>query len=124
MSRMLILDDLDLDSLREVPVFVRVDFNVPLADGRVVDDTRLTAALPTIAELRQSGARLVLASHCGRPKGEPDPRFTLAPVAERLGELLETRVRFVNECVGDQVAQAVAQLGPGECAALRQMLTT
>jgi phosphoglycerate kinase len=121
MSPMLTLEDLSLDQLHGVPVFVRVDFNVPLADGQVMDDSRLTAAIPTITELRQNGARLVLASHCGRPKGEPDPRFTLAPVARRLSELLETDVRFVQECIGEQVDVAVSALAPGEICLLENL---
>ena len=121
MSRTLTLEDLNLDQLRGIPVFVRVDFNVPLADGQVMDDTRLTAAVPTITELRRSGARLILASHCGRPKGEPDPRFTLAPVAQHLTEILETRVRFVDECTGEKVAAAISELGPGDVCLLENL---
>ena len=121
MSRMLTLEDLSLDQLRGVPVFVRVDFNVPLADGQVMDDTRLTAAVPTIAELRRSGARLILASHCGRPKGEPDPRFTLAPVVRRLTEILETDVRFIDECIGEKVAATISELGPGDICLLENL---
>ena len=86
------LDDIALDRLHGVAVLVRVDFNVPLDDGRVVDDTRLTAALPTLEELRGAGARLVLMSHCGRPKGAPDPRYSLRPVARRLSELIGAEV--------------------------------
>ena len=121
MSRMLALEDLDLDSLHGVAVFVRVDFNVPLADGRVIDDTRLTAALPTIRALQEAGARLVLASHCGRPKGAPDRRFTLEPVSRRLAELLETDVLFVSECIGESVAAAVAALEPGAMCLLENL---
>ena len=77
MSPMYTLEDLDLDAMRGVVTFVRVDFNVPIAEGRVTDGTRLEAALPTLEELRRAGARVLLASHRGRPKGEPDPRYSL-----------------------------------------------
>ena len=79
------LDDLDVAGKR---VLVRVDFNVPLDDGRITDDARIRAALPTLTELRGKGARLLLAAHLGRPKGR-DESFSLAPVADRLAELLE-----------------------------------
>ncbi len=78
------LDDVDVDGMR---VLVRVDFNVPLEDGRITDDARIRAALPTIEELRGRGASLVLVSHLGRPK-DREPELSLRPVAERLGELL------------------------------------
>ena len=87
------LDDLDVEGKR---VFVRVDFNVPLADGRITDDARIRAALPTIEALRERGARLILASHLGRPKG-PDPELSMRPVAERLSELLGTEVQLAED---------------------------
>ncbi|MGN6869454.1 MAG: phosphoglycerate kinase [Solirubrobacteraceae bacterium] len=100
----------DLDGKR---VLVRVDFNVPLADGAVTDDMRIRAAVPTIEELRRRGARLVLASHLGRPK-DREASLSLAPVAERLGELIEAPVRLAPGVVGDEVRAAVDELGDGE----------
>src|SRR5271167_3453623 len=89
--------DLDLAGKR---VFVRVDFNVPLADGHVSDDTRIRETLPTLRLAMERGARLVLASHLGRPKGKPDPKYSLAPVAATLAELLGKPVDFAVDCIG------------------------
>ena len=89
--------DLDLSGKR---VFIRVDFNVPLEDGRVTDDTRIRETLPTLAFAREHGARLVLASHLGRPKGKPDPKYSLAPAAAKLQELIGAPVDFAADCVG------------------------
>jgi phosphoglycerate kinase len=100
----------DLDGKR---VLVRVDFNVPLADGAVTDDMRIRAAVPTIEELRGRGARLVLASHLGRPK-DREPSLSLKPVAERLGELIDAPVRLAPGVVGDDVSRAVEELGDGD----------
>jgi phosphoglycerate kinase len=95
-------------------VLVRVDFNVPLEDGRVADDTRIRAALPTLELLRERGAAIVLVSHLGRPKGSPDPGLSTRPVGERLGELMEAEVRQAPAVVGDDVEAMAAGLGPGE----------
>jgi phosphoglycerate kinase len=100
--------DLDLDGKR---VFIRVDFNVPVSDGDVGDDTRIRAALPTIRLVKEKGGKVILASHLGRPKGERKPEYSLAPVSRRLAELLGEDVAFVDDCVGDKVAAAVAKLG-------------
>lgn len=121
MPRLRTLDDLDLGSLRGRRVFLRVDFNVPLKDGRVTDSTRLEEALPTIHELREAGARLLLASHCGRPKGKPDPKYTLRPVAGRLTELLDSDVSFATDCIGDSARSASAALGAGDVCLLENL---
>ncbi len=95
-------------------VLVRVDFNVPLKDGHVSDDTRIRASLPTIDYLRERGCRVILMSHLGRPKDGPDPAFSLDPVAARLGQLLGVPVRKVNELTGPGVESAVGSMAPGE----------
>jgi phosphoglycerate kinase len=93
---------------------VRVDFNVPLEDGRVSDETRIRAALPTIELLRERGAATVLVSHLGRPEGKPDPALSMAPVGERLGELLGAPVAQAPAVVGEEVEAMAAGLGAGE----------
>src|SRR5438067_13696421 len=94
------ISDLDLKGKR---VFMRVDFNVPLADGKITDDTRIEAALPSVRYVLEKGGRLIVASHLGRPKGKPDPRYSLKPVAARLGELLGKPVQFAPDCIGAEV---------------------
>jgi len=113
MNRMYTLEDLDLGNLEGVPTLVRVDFNVPLAEGRVLDDTRLRAALPTILELKAAGARVLLMSHLGRPKGQVKPELSLRPVAEALGGLLGEPVSFATDCVGEPAQQEAERLPPG-----------
>src|SRR5512135_1032171 len=100
----LTIRDLDLKGKR---VFVRVDFNVPIKGGQVGDDLRIREALPTIRYAIEHGAILLLASHLGRPKGGPKPEFSLAPVAERLSQLLGKPVKFVHDCIGPEVEAAV-----------------
>lgn len=119
MKPLLTLDDLDDPS--GARVFVRVDFNVPLEGGEVRDDTRLREALPTLRELLGRKARLILASHCGRPKGAPDPRYSLRPVAERLVELLGRAVRFAPDCVGPEAEAILSEMAPGEVCLLENL---
>ncbi len=114
MKRLATLEDLDLSDLRGRRVFVRVDFNVPMTKaGEVADTTRLEEALPTIRELRSAGAKVILASHHGRPKGGPDPKYSLKPVAAKLGELLGAEVRFVDDCIGASAEAGIAGLAAG-----------
>lgn len=95
-------------------MLVRTDLNVPLEDGRVSEDQRIRASVPTLRVLLEAGARPVVLSHLGRPKGSPDPEFSLRPVAERLQELLGSPVRFVPEGSGPAVEKAVAAMEPGD----------
>ncbi len=104
---------IDLD-LRGKRVFIRVDFNVPLKDGVVTDDTRIRESLPTLRLAMQKGGRLVLASHLGRPKGGPDAKFSLLPVAEKLGQLLGQPVRFSSDCVGPVPESKSKSLADGD----------
>jgi phosphoglycerate kinase len=108
------VDDLDVKGKR---VFVRVDFNVPLTKEEpytITDDTRIRAALPTINVLRQNGARIILASHLGRPKGSSTPKYSLAPVRTRLAELLDADVQFADDCIGSEVEKKANALREGD----------
>ena len=119
MARTKTIDDLNLQGKRTL---VRVDFNVPLdADGTVTDETRVNAALPTIKELQLKGAKIILASHLGRPKGERSSSMSLSPVAPLLAQKLGTPVLFLEDCVGDQVKSAVDTLQDGQVALLENL---
>ena len=107
------LSILDLD-VTSKEVLMRVDFNVPLKDGAITDDTRIQAAIPSIQHLIAGGAKLVLCSHLGRPKGGPDAKYSLAPVATRLGKILGQLVQLAPDCVGAEAATLRAALKPGD----------
>jgi phosphoglycerate kinase len=111
----------DLD-LRGKKVFIRVDFNVPLKNGTITDDTRITSSLPTIQYALEQGATVILASHLGRPKGKPAPEFSLGPVADRLRSLLGRPVVFASDCIGDAAKKAVAEAHAGSKVALLENL--
>ena len=122
MRKLRTLEDLDLCTLHGRRVFVRVDFNVPLSEaGEVLDATRLVEALPTLRELTGAGARLLLASHCGRPKGGRDLRYSLRPVARKLEELLGTAIRFADDCIGPDAERIAELLDPGEILLLENL---
>jgi phosphoglycerate kinase len=103
----------DLKDVAGTRMFVRVDYNVPVESGRITDDTRIRASLPTLRHLMAGGARLVLASHLGRPKKGPAPEWSLAPVAARLAELLGQAVGFAADCVGEDPSRQASALGNG-----------
>ncbi len=107
------LDDVSPSSLRGRRAMVRVDFNVPLRDGEVLDATRIEESLPTIRELSAAGARVILVSHCGRPKGTANSADSLRPVAEKLAELLGQSIEFGTDCVGPAAREASERLADG-----------
>ena len=119
MSVVKTIDDLSLSGKR---VLVRVDFNVPLdADGSVTDETRIDAAIPTIEELRKQGAKVILVSHLGRPKGQRNASMSLAPIGPILADKLGAPVTFLDECVGEDVEEAVSNLQEGQVVLLENL---
>lgn len=111
----------DLPLARGTRVFARIDFNVPLDGDRVTDDLRISTALPTIEWLRERGAVVVIGAHLGRPKGEVDPKYSMAPVAKRLGELLGSPVTLAPGVVGPEVEAVVAAARPGDVVLLENL---
>ncbi|MFD7431030.1 phosphoglycerate kinase [Streptomyces sp. NPDC059818] len=115
------IDELLAEGVTGKRVFVRADLNVPLSGTTITDDGRIRAVQPTVEKLAAAGARVVVASHLGRPKGAPDPAFSLAPAATRLGELLGTDVAFATDTVGESARATVAALRDGEVAVIENL---
>jgi phosphoglycerate kinase len=117
----------EFKSIDEIPlqgkrVFLRVDFNVPLdANGKVTDDNRIQAALPTLKYALNQNVRVILASHLGRPKGKPEPQYSLKPVAARLSELLQREVKLAPDCIGPEVEKRVEEMKPGDVLLLENL---
>ena len=112
------IEDVDVKGKK---VLVRCDFNVPLKDGKITDDTRITAALPTIKYLMDKGAKVILCSHLGRPKGEVKEEYSLKPVADELTDLLNTNVKFANDVTGESAKSVTSGLNDGEVALLENV---
>src|SRR5690554_4245083 len=114
-------EDLLAEGVSGRRVLLRADLNVPLDGDRITDDGRIRAVLPTITALRDAGAAVIVCSHLGRPKGEPDPRYSLAPVARRLSELLGAEVAFATDTVGESAQAVTAGLSDGQVALLENL---
>ncbi|HSX46341.1 MAG TPA: phosphoglycerate kinase [Candidatus Saccharimonadia bacterium] len=110
----------DVD-LKGKTVFLRADYNVPVEDGKIMDDYRIQQSLPTVNYLLEQDAKLIIASHLGRPDGKPDPAASMAPVAKRLSKLIGRPVEFVDECVGDKVSKAASELKNGQVLMLENL---
>src|SRR5438552_5151986 len=112
------VNDVDVKGKR---VLMRVDFNVPIDDGGITDDRRIVQALPTIKNVIERGGRLILMSHLGRPKGGPEPKYSLKPAASRLSELLGKPVSFADDCIGLSVEKGVRSLFDGDVLLLENL---
>ena len=110
----------DID-LRNKTVLLRADYNVPIKDGVITDDYRITQSLDTIHYLLSQNTRLIICSHMGRPDGKPDPKFSLFPVAKRLKELVNRHVDFAVDCVGEPAANAARKIEPGQILLLENL---
>ena len=110
------LDGVDLKGKR---VLIRVDFNVPMADGKVTDDTRIRASAPTIREVVDKGGKAILLAHFGRPKDGPDPKYSLKPVVPAVAAVLGLKVGFAPDCVGPEAEKAVAAMKDGDVLVIR-----
>jgi phosphoglycerate kinase len=111
----------DLGDLQGKRVVIRCDMNVPLADGKITDDGRIKASLPTLNQLREAGAKVIILAHLGRPKGAPEAKYSLAPAAQRLSELLGVEVKLATDTVGPSAAETVAALADGDVAMLENV---
>src|SRR5688572_9301088 len=111
----------DLGDVRGKRVLVRSDLNVPLDGDKITDEGRIRASVPTIKALAEQGARVIVAAHLGRPGGEPNPKYSLRPVAERLGELLGQDVAFATDTVGESAQETVTALEDGQVAVLENV---
>ncbi len=116
--RKLSIDDVNL---KKKKVLVRVDYNVPMLDGEITDDSRIVTTLPSLRKILKSGGSLILMSHLGRPQGKVDKQLTLRPVAEKLSELLEEKVKFLPDCIGARVKKSIAAIKPGEIILLENL---
>jgi len=114
----LTLNDIDV---KEKKVLMRVDFNVPIIDGKITDDNRIVQALPSINHIIDNGGLLILTSHLGRPNGEVDPEFSLKPVADHLATLIDAKVHFAGDCVGDKASSAIEAANFGEVVVLENV---
>ncbi|MBW2221920.1 MAG: phosphoglycerate kinase, partial [Deltaproteobacteria bacterium] len=115
------LSYVDEIEVKDKKVFVRADFNVPLDQGIITDDTRIKSTLPTVRSVLDRGGSVILASHLGRPKGKVDKKYSLAPVADRLSELLGKEVMFIEDCIGKEVEEKAQHLKPGDILLLENL---